>query len=92
MSVGVIGSRETHFATIGKHSCISRAEIYTFDRYASFNLVSNYKGQNIAILTESQVAIKAVRSFQVNFKLVWCSARPIGSNALGSRPILVRKQ
>ncbi|CAD7083660.1 unnamed protein product [Hermetia illucens] len=79
---GVIGPRKMYFEPMGRYSSIFQAEIYAIDKCASFNLQRNYRRQNIAILTESQAAIKALRSNQVNSKLVWeCLER---LNILGS--------
>jgi len=35
------------------------------------NVESGYRGRNIYTLPDSQAAIKALDSFQINFKLVW---------------------
>jgi len=35
------------------------------------NVEYGYKGRNICILPNSQAAIKALDSFQVNSKLIW---------------------
>jgi ribonuclease HI len=35
------------------------------------NLDRNYRNRNIYILSDSQVAIKALDSYQINSKLVW---------------------
>ena len=79
---GVIGPRKMYFEPMGRYTSIFQAEIYAIDKCASFNLQRNYRGQNIAILTDSQAAIKALRSNQVNSKLVWeCLER---LNTLGS--------
>lgn len=56
---------------MGKHTSIFQEKIYAIYRCGSFNLVRNYGWQNIVILSDCPVAIKALMSNQVNSELVW---------------------
>lgn len=60
-----------YLEAMGKHTNIFKAEINAVDRCAFSNHQRKYSGQNVAILTDSQVAIKALRSNQRSSKLVW---------------------
>jgi hypothetical protein len=55
----------------GLHTTVFQAEIYTFMACGMDNLENCYTHKNIYILTNSQAAIMALDSFQINYKLVW---------------------
>lgn len=51
---------------------IFQTEVYAIDyRYVQFNHERNYRGQNIAILPDSQPAIEALNSNIIYSKMVW---------------------
>jgi uncharacterized protein YegP (UPF0339 family) len=53
----------------GLHTTIYQAEIYTIKTCVMANIDKGYTGENIYILSDSQSAIKALDSFQINSKL-----------------------
>jgi hypothetical protein len=72
-SVGVYrwDSRKGHSFSLGLHSTVFQAEIYAIKACIMENIEKGYTGRNIYILSDSQAAIKALDSFQINSKLVW---------------------
>jgi hypothetical protein len=50
---------------------VIQAEIYTIKACIMENIVKGYTGRNVYIISDSQAAIKALDSFQINSKLVW---------------------
>jgi hypothetical protein len=54
----------------GLHTTVFQAEIYTFMTCGMDNVGNGYTRRNIYI-TNSQAAIMALDSFQINSKLVW---------------------
>jgi hypothetical protein len=59
------GSRSGHSFSLGLHTTVFQAEIYTTNTGIVENTEKGYRGWN------SQAAIKVLYSFQINFKLVW---------------------
>jgi ribonuclease HI len=57
--------------SLGLHTTVFQAEIYAIMVCIMENIEKGYTGRNIYILSDSQVAIKALDSFQINCKLVW---------------------
>jgi hypothetical protein len=57
--------------SLGKYTTVFQAEVYAIVACAAENLDRSYKNRNIYILSESQAAIKALDSYQINSKLVW---------------------
>jgi len=57
--------------TFGLHITSFQAGISIIQACLMENVEYGYKGRNIYILPNSQAAIKALDSFQVNSKLVW---------------------
>jgi hypothetical protein len=66
------GGREGgHSFSLGLHTVLFQAEIYTIKACIMENMEKDYTGRNICILSDSQAAIKAIDSYQINSKLVW---------------------
>jgi hypothetical protein len=64
------GSRRKHSFILGLHTMVFQAEIYDIKACIMENIEKGKTGRNIYILSDSQAAIKALDSFQVNSKLV----------------------
>jgi ribonuclease HI len=64
------GSRRGHNFSLGLHTTVFLAEIYTIKACAMENVETSYIGRNIYVLSERQAAIKDLDSFQTNSKLV----------------------
>jgi hypothetical protein len=60
-----------HSFSLGKYTTVFQAEVYTIMACTLENLDRNYRNRNIYILSDSQAAIKALDSYQINSKLVW---------------------
>jgi hypothetical protein len=68
-----LGSRRGHSFSLGLHD-----EIHAIKASIMENTGKGYMGRNIYILFESQAAIKALDSLQINSKLVWdCHQSPV---------------
>jgi hypothetical protein len=65
------GSRKGRSFSLGHHTTVFWAEVYAIKACIMENLDKGYIGRNIYILPDSQAAIKALDSFQINSKLVW---------------------
>jgi hypothetical protein len=65
------GLRRGHSFSLGLHTTVFQAEIYAIKACIMENIEKGYTGRNICILSDSQAAIKALDSFQINSKLVW---------------------
>jgi hypothetical protein len=65
------GSRRRHSFSLGLHTMVFKAEIYAIKAFLTENTKKGYKGKKNYILSHSQAAIKALDSFQMNYKLVW---------------------
>jgi hypothetical protein len=65
------GSRRGHSFRLGLHTMVFQAEIYTIKACITENIEKGYTEKKICILSDSQAAIKALDSFQINSKLVW---------------------
>jgi ribonuclease HI len=64
-------SRRGHSFSLGLHTTVFQAEIYATKACIMENTENGYTGRNIHILSDSQEAIKALESFQINSKVVW---------------------
>jgi RNase H. len=64
------GWKRWHSFSLGLHTTIFVAEICTIKACIMENIEKGYTGKNIYILSDSQAAIKALESFQMNLKLV----------------------
>jgi len=60
-----------HNFILGLHPIKFQAEICTVKVCIMENIETCYTGKNIYILSDSQAAIKALDSFQINSKLIW---------------------
>lgn len=55
---------------MGRYTSIFQAEVCAIGRCAEFNLQRNYRDKDIAILSDSQAAIKALSKAKITSKLV----------------------
>ena len=69
--------------SLGKYATVFQAEIIAIHHCVKELIRQEFKGKTIAIYSDSQAAIKAVNSMQVNSKLVWDCLETL--NALGSQ-------
>jgi hypothetical protein len=65
------GTRMKCSFSLGKYTTVFQAEVYAIMACTLENLDRNYRNRNIYILSDSQAAIKALDSYQINSKLVW---------------------
>jgi len=63
--------RRGHSFSLGFHTTVFQAETCTIYPCVEENKEKCYRGRNIRIVANSQAAIKALDSFQINSKLVW---------------------
>ena len=66
-----MGLEKGHSFILGIHTMIFQVEIYAIMACIMENIEKGYTGRNTDILSDGQAAIKALESFQINFKLVW---------------------
>jgi hypothetical protein len=59
-------SRREHTLNLGLHTTLFQAELYIIKACVMENTEKDYTGRNIYILYDSQAAIKALDSFQIN--------------------------
>jgi hypothetical protein len=59
-------SRREHTFELGLHTTVFQAELYIIKTCVMENTEKGYIGRNICILFDSQAAIKALDSFQIN--------------------------
>jgi len=64
------GFRREHSFSLGLHATVFLAKMCAIKACVMENTEKGYKGRNIYILSNSQAAIKAYDSFQINSKLV----------------------
>jgi ribonuclease HI len=64
------GSSRGHSFSLGL-TMVFQAEIYAIKPCIMENIEKGYTSRNIYILSDSQAAIKALDSYQINSKLVW---------------------
>lgn len=80
---GVFGPRTKYHEPMGNYPSIFQAEVHAIERCAQINLNRCYVNQNIAIMSDSQAAIRAISSAMISSRLVLnCATR---LNELGSR-------
>jgi hypothetical protein len=65
------GLRMVHSFSLGLLTTVFQAKIYAIKACIMENIEKGYAGGNICILADSQAAIMAIDSFQINSKLVW---------------------
>jgi ribonuclease HI len=65
------GTRMKCSFSLGKYTTVFQAEVYAIMACTLENLDRNYKNRNIYILSDSQAALRALNSYQINSKLVW---------------------
>jgi ribonuclease HI len=64
-------SRRGHIFSLGLRTTVFQAEIHAIKTCIMENIEKGYIGRNSCILSDSQAAIKALDSYQINSKLVW---------------------
>jgi len=67
---GVYGPRTTYSEPMGQFPSIFQAEIHAIERCIQFNLDRKYRNKEIAILSDTQAAIKALSSSNINSMMV----------------------
>jgi ribonuclease HI len=65
------GTRQRLSFSLGQYKTVFQAEVYAIKACADKNIDRNYKNRNIYILSDSQVASKALDKYQITSKLVW---------------------
>ena len=83
------GLKRGHSFSFGLHTTVHQAEIYVIKACIMENIEKGYTGRNIYILSECEVAIKALDSFQINSKSVWDSHQSLVKLAVYKRIQLV---
>ena len=68
--LGVFGPRVKHSEALGRNTSIFQAEVAAILRCACLNLSRGYRNKEIAILSDSQAALKALSSTTTQSKLV----------------------
>src|SRR5699024_7686009 len=68
---GVYGPGTKCSEALGTYPSVFQAKIHAIERCIDFNLLKNYRGSDIAILSDSQKAIKALSSYAISSKIVW---------------------
>jgi len=68
--LGVVGPTLKYYESMGRYTSIFQAEVCAIVRCAEFNLQRNYRGRDIAILSDSQAAIKALSKAKITSKVV----------------------
>jgi len=63
--------RRGHSFSLGFHTTVFQAETCPIYACVEENKEKGYRGRNICIVVNSQVAIKALDSFYINCKSVW---------------------
>lgn len=69
--------------SLGKYASVYQAEMYAIIECVHINLYRSYKNKVIYILSDSQAALKALESAEVNSKLTWECIQAL--NQLGAR-------
>lgn len=68
---GVFGPRTKYTESMGNSPSIFQAEVNAIERCVQFNLSRKYKKRDIAILSDSQAAIRALSSPVISSRMVW---------------------
>lgn len=71
IGAGVFGPRCNIVQPMGKFTTVFQAEIHAIELCASRILERKLQSQRIAILSDSQAALKALTSFEIDSNLVW---------------------
>lgn len=85
---GVYGPRTKYSRSLGEHTTVFQAEVYAIEECARFNLDRGYRNQEIAILSDSQAAIKALSSNVISSKLVRDCRHRLNELGTGNRVTL----
>jgi hypothetical protein len=65
------GSGRKLRSDLGKYARVFQAEVYIIKARAVENVDSEYGNRKMYILTDSQVAMKALDNYQINSKFIW---------------------
>jgi ribonuclease HI len=66
-----MGQGEKFSFSLGQYTTVFQAEVYAIKAGAVEYLDRDYKNRNIYVISDSQVAIKALGKYQITSKLVW---------------------
>ncbi|XP_050339722.1 uncharacterized protein LOC126766064 [Bactrocera neohumeralis] len=70
IGAGVAGPRTKLSIPMGKFPSIFQAEVFAISRCVELNLQRGYRNERIAILSDSQAALKAISSYEIKSLLV----------------------
>ncbi|XP_049315637.1 uncharacterized protein LOC125779115 [Bactrocera dorsalis] len=70
IGAGIAGPRTKQSILMGSFPSIFQAEVFAISQCAEVNLSRNYRNQRIAILSDSQAALKAILSYETKSLLV----------------------
>jgi ribonuclease HI len=85
---GVFGPGTKYSGSLGVHATVFQAEVYAIGECTRFNLEKGYRGQEIAILSDSQAAIRALSSNVISSRLVWDCRDQLNELGTGNRVTL----
>ena len=80
---GLTGPQQSISISMGHYPGIFQAELLAIDKCAQINLDRGYENVDIAIMSDSQAALKALEGTQIRSKLVWECLTKL--NDLGSK-------
>lgn len=66
---GVYGPRTKYHVAMGKNATIYQAELFALDQCLQMNLDRNYRSRDIAIMSDSQAALRSLTSFVITSKM-----------------------
>lgn len=67
-----MGSKSRKIFSPGIHTTVFQAKIYAIIKARIMeDIEMDYKGRNMYVLSNNQVAIEVLNNFQINSKLVW---------------------
>jgi len=70
--VYIFGSKSRQSFSRGIHTTVFQAKIYAIIKVCIMeDIEMDYKGRNMYLLSNNQVAIKVLNNFQINSKLLW---------------------
>uniref|UniRef100_A0A0K8UXW6 RNase H type-1 domain-containing protein n=1 Tax=Bactrocera latifrons TaxID=174628 RepID=A0A0K8UXW6_BACLA len=70
IGAGIVGPRTKHSTLMEEFPSIFQAEVFEINRCIEINLHRNYRNERIAILSDSQVMLKTIFSYEIKSVLV----------------------
>ncbi|XP_049316976.1 uncharacterized protein LOC125779747 [Bactrocera dorsalis] len=70
IGAGIVGPRTKLSIPMGEFPSIFQAEVFAISQCIDINLHRNYRNERIAILSDSQAALKAISSYEIKSRLV----------------------